>query len=101
MKLLIALIAASFLLFCDPPGTTVLEIRGDEEALPTELKGLKVYRVSYDNEGNSMMIAVLDRNNMVTTGNSIVLVDNSGWDKREIEIKNIIMENDSMIIALK
>ena len=101
MKLLIALIAASLLLSCEAPGTTKLTLKGDEDALPPELKGLKVYSVVYDSSGNCMNIAVLDRNNMVTTGNSVVLVDNSGWDKREIEIKKIIMENDSMIIALK
>ena len=101
MKLLIALIAASFLLLCDEPGTTSLQLKGDEEALPPELKGLKIYSVAYNNEGGYMMVAVLDRNNVITSGNSIVLADNSGWNKREIEIKKIIMENDSMIIALK
>lgn len=82
MKLLIALIAVSLLLFCDPPGTTKLTFKGDEDALPPELKGLKVYSVVYDNSGSYTNIAVLYRNNMVTTGNSVVLVDNSDWDKR-------------------
>lgn len=106
MKRLLSLLVVGLLLSCEAPGVATQELSGGESTLPEELKGLKVYSVSVG-EGSYVKVAVL--NNTVNsldyskgkTRESVIIVENFGYDRREIKIKEIVMENDSMIVARK
>ena len=110
MYKIVCLIALSLVLFtCSDPGTTETLLDGERlQNLPEDLKGLKVYKVSLG-ESSSIMVAVLkdDMNSIQYksgkyTKDVIILEDS--WDsseKREIPIKIIVMENDSIIVAEK
>lgn len=88
----------------DEAGVTVKKLNGDEENLPKELKGLKVYLVSTGDNGY-IKVAVMNGEVNSTTytegkiQTSTVLINNK--NVRTIEIKQIMLENDSMIVCRK
>lgn len=101
----ILLLTASFALqSCEDKGASTLRLTGNENELPQELKGMKVYSI-HVGQGSYMKVAVL--NNKIignsyqsgkVTENSVV-VDLS--TNNEIQIESILMENDSIIICKK
>lgn len=94
---------------CSDPGTTETLLDGETlQNLPENLKGLKVYNVSLG-EGSSIMVAVLEgKMNSIQYksgkfSKDVIILEDS-WDsseKREIPVKKIVMENDSIIVAEK
>jgi hypothetical protein len=102
--LLLALIAIT-LNSCFEAGTTSTTLTGNEQNLPEELKGLKIYTVS-TGDLSSVKVGVID--NAKTTSltysegkyqESFILVEkNTG---RTIPIGEIISENDSIIVCKK
>jgi len=89
---------------CEDKGVTKQWLSGDESTLPTELKGLKVYRVSCG-EGDYVNVAVLNNQVISTTYSegkhqqSVILV-NKGTP-RTINVESVISENDSIIVIKK
>jgi hypothetical protein len=104
MKKLLLTLGLFTLLACSPEGTTKIALNGDENTLPNELKGLKVYCVSLGN-GNHVKVAVLNNNINSTTyrdgkvDKTIIVVDKR--NQKVINVEDIIMENDSLIICKK
>lgn len=98
------------LISCDPAGTTTKILDGDTlTTLPEGLKGLKVYKVAIDGDGSAIYVATLGGNTTSTqyssgkASYSVILFDESfgSITKKEIPVKKIIMENDSIIVAEK
>ena len=103
-KGLIAFIIFAFILLfitcCEPVGTSNLVITGKEETLPDALMGLKVYKVA--TEYGYIYVAVNDKINSITYQNgddtqTMIILD----DNKVIYAKQIIWENDSIIIIRK
>jgi hypothetical protein len=102
---LILLVVSITLSSCYEAGTTSTELIGNEQNLPEELKGLKIYTVSTGDLG-SVKVGLLD--NARTTSltysegkyrESFILVEkNTG---RTIPVGEIISENDSIIVCKK
>ena len=99
-----------FLLFafasCAPAGTTSTQLDGNEKDLPDELKGMKVYKVWVE-DGNYIRVAVLNNQvNSLTYNNgkgaphTTIMVNASG-ESKTIQVKEIISENDSIIVCKK
>ena len=89
---------------CQDPGVSRRSLSGAEEALPEELKGLKVYDVSTGN-GGWISVAVLDNqivSNTYRSGKSTrSLIIVNGEKSRTIEAESIISENDSIVVIKK
>lgn len=94
---------------CSAPGTTETILDGEVNAnLPEELKGLKVYQVSLG-DGVDIKVAILKgkMNSIQYRSGKYpkdIIVFEDSWDsseKREIPVKKIVMENDSIIVAEK
>ena len=107
MRRIISVLFVGIFLACEPKGSATMLLTGEEATLPEELKGLKVYNVAYTNDGSYIKVAVLGgKVNSVQYPvgkhqESAIIVDNSGYTRREITVKGIILENDTMIIARK
>lgn len=106
MKKIALLIALAFF-GCSPAGTSELQLSGGENELPEELKGLKVYDVSTGN-GGRVKVALL--NNGVNslrykegkhTEDVITLIDESCNCETKYHRRDILLENDSIIIIKK
>ena len=103
-KFLMILMVGVFLSSCEQRGVTKLRLNGNENELPGELKGLKVYSVSMGG-GNYVKVAVIgDQVNPVThhenkQDKTTIIVDKR--KQRVIEIENILTENDSIIVCRK
>ena len=89
---------------CYKTGTTRQKITGNEETLPSELKGLKVYSVSTGDLGD-VKVAILDNKVNSTTyqvgktqETTIVL---NKQNKKLIEVSKLLFENDSLVIFQK
>jgi hypothetical protein len=90
---------------CDDPGVAYSRLNGDEQNLPEELRGLKVYSVSLG-EGNFIKVAVLGNQTSSTyqvgkVQETTVVVNKDHFNERVIVAKEIIMENDSLILIHK
>jgi len=89
---------------CDDAGVTSKRLNGDEQNLPDELKGLKIYSVSTGNL-DYVKVAVLDGKINSTTyqvgkvQESTVIVNKQNG--KLIEVSQILVENDSMIVCRK
>ena len=105
-KLIFAtILILTFFSSCGTPGETTQVLRGDEMNLPEELKGLEVYEVDLGPEG-FIYVATLDNNiNSLkySKGKNTeeVLILATDKTQRMIQIKNIISENDSVIVCRK
>jgi hypothetical protein len=101
MQGILAVTLLSFgLVSCDPAGTSKIRVTGNENELPPELKGLKIYSVSCG-DGDYVKVAVL---NNVAVGTSyregkhtqdVVIVSDS------MPREQIIFENDTIKIVRK
>ena len=104
-RILLFLLILVTLISCNESGTTSVSLNGTEEALPPELKGLKIYNVSTSNLGK-VKVGIID--NARTTSltynegkitESFILVEKEGG--RVIPIDEVISENDSIIVCNK
>jgi len=85
-------------------GVTSKSLTGEEQNLPDELKGLKVYWVSTGN-GSGVNVAILNGQINSTTyqvgktkQSTIILNKQNG---NLIEVRQILVENDSVIVCRK
>lgn len=101
--LLCALLSVIFT-SCESAGVTSQKLNGDEQELPVELKGLKIYSVSTGN-GTYVKVAVLDDKINSTTYSvgkfqeSTLIVNKR--DSKIIPVSQILVENDSLIVCKK
>lgn len=86
---------------CSDPGVTSKRLDGNEMNLPDELKGLKVYSVSVGG-GDYVKVAILNDqiNSLNYPHQKTTLILNKEANSI-IEVKGILMENDSIIIFRK
>jgi len=89
---------------CENKGVVTERLNGDEQSLPEELKGLKIYSVSIGS-GNYVKVAVLNGNVNSTTyqvgrfQETTIIVNKQ--DGKSIEVSQILIENDSIIVCRK
>jgi len=104
--LIIAVYAMLLVMFtsCEQPGNTSKIINGDEQNLPGELKGLKIYTVATEG-GGYVNVAVLNGTVNSTTyqvgksqESTIILNKQNG---KLISVSQILIENDSLIVCRK
>lgn len=102
-KIIFQLILISiFFISCQDVGTTTQKLNGNEKTLPDELKGLKIYQVEIGGGGN-VKVGILNGNINSTTyqsddTNTIIIDKTTG---KLIEVKQILVENDSVIVCRK
>lgn len=98
-----ALLLLCFACSCDKAGVTKLRLNGNENELPQELKGLKIYSVSTGD--GSVKVAIFDNKANSTTyrvgkfEESLIVVDNS--TSKQIKVSQILSETDSIIVCRK
>lgn len=103
--LLIAVVSCCFILnSCSSEGETSISLNGNESNLPPELKGLKVYTVSTSATGY-VKVAILNGeinsttySKGKTTESTIIINQKTG---KVYQVKDILIENDSIIVARK
>jgi hypothetical protein len=89
---------------CEDKGASTVRLSGEENNLPAELKGMKVYSVHIGG-GSYMKVAVLNNRIVGNTypegkhTESVVVIDNSTG--KEIQVESILMENDSIVVCRK
>lgn len=102
--LLAILCCVLFFSSCDNAGVTKQRLNGNEQDLPPELKGLKVYSVSVG-RGSFVRVAILDNKVNSTTypvgkvQEGIIVIDKSTG--KQINVSKILSENDSVIVCRK
>lgn len=100
----IILIVSILLTSCQERGKTSVYLSGNENTLPNELKGLKVYNVS-TGTGTYVKVAILDGQVNSTTYDvgkveeSTIILNRQ--NDQIIEVSQVIMENDSLVICRK
>ncbi len=98
------LVSCCLLTSCDDAGVTYKRLNGDEQNLPDELKGLKIYSVSIGSMSD-VKVAVLDGKINSTTyqvgKNQETTVIVNKQNGRLIEVSQILVENDSVIVCRK
>lgn len=81
------------------------QIYVDQNGMPDELKGLKIYRVPYEGGLSSVKIGVLNNQVVSTTyqqgkhTETIIMVNQPS--SKVINVSSILLENDSIIICRK
>jgi hypothetical protein len=106
MKKIIVIGLLGLLLSCEKSGEATQLLNGSEASLPEELKGLKVYNVSLGDNGYIKLAMFDDNIRSISypsgkTTQSIIILDNSQVSQRGVPVKEIIFENDSLIMARK
>jgi hypothetical protein len=103
-RLILLFLLASAFVSCQDAGTAEIRLDGtNNDLLPPELKGLKVYKVYCDNSAGSLLVAVMPDRNTISTAYQIgkiqesVIVVSGSEQKREIT-GEIISESDSVIV---
>jgi hypothetical protein len=89
------------------PGKTNQILNGNEAGLPDELKGLKIYTVSTGI--GSVKVAILPGGNVnsitypvgKTQQTTIIINPQNGEGVRSILVKEILVENDSIMVIRK
>ncbi len=103
---LLTLLIFSITLFsCYDVGTTSKSLNGNEESLPEELKGLRIYTVTTNNY-TDVKVGVMDNTKTTSltynegehTGNFILIEKDTN---KTILVSKIIYENDSVIVCKK
>ena len=85
------------LVSCDPAGTSKIKVTGNENELPQELKGLKVYSVSCG-EGDYIKVAILNSKVVGTSyKEDIAIIQQDSVIPNE----QVIFENDTIKIVRK
>lgn len=107
---IIGIIVLSSILFssCGKVGDTSYNLSGNEQNLPDKLKGLEVYSVCIGSS-EYVKVALLNGNvNSITETKSVgkirttfstIIIDKQ--NQKLIEVKEILLENDSMIVCRK
>jgi len=104
LRLSIFVVFSILLFSCTDAGVTTPRLVGDEKKLPDKLKGLEIYEVSIGG-GEYVNVAVLNNEvNSLTyqeyknTISTIIIKDEKN---RLIAVKEILLENDSIIVCRK
>ena len=108
LKLFGIILLLTMTLGCAQKGDTVQRLYGNEAGLPPELKGLKVYRVATSGM-NEIKVAVLPGYTSTsstypvgkTTQTTILFSPQNGGEVRTILAKEILVENDSIVVIRK
>lgn len=93
----------TFFSSCYDAGVTSQRLNGNEQDLPQELKGLKIYSISVG-RGDWVKVAILDNKANSTTysvgkfNESLIIIDKKG---KQIKVSQILSENDSVIVCRK
>ena len=101
---LYTMLVAVLFVGCENAGTSRQQLSGNESELPEELRGLKIYRVATEG-GGSVKVAILNGNVNSTTyqqgkvKNSTIIVNKQNG--KLIEVKEILIENDSVLVCRK
>lgn len=88
-------------------GETYQTLKGNEENLPDELKGLRVYSVNTSTSGGFVKVAILDdKINSVTSPHgkiqvTTIIIDKSGSKNRTIICDEIISETEDVVVVRK
>lgn len=104
MKAIIVILGMLLMVSCSDAGVTRKTLNGDESTLPDELKGLKVYSVS-TGDGNYVKVAILDNKLNSTTykvskhEESTIILNKEA--SNVVDVKEVVYENDSIIIFKK
>jgi len=91
---------------CANQGETQQKLYGSEAGLPDELQGLKVYSVGIGG-GNIVKVAVLNHEvNSLTysvgkSTQTTIVVNPNTYESRTIIAKEILVENDSIVVIRK
>jgi len=89
---------------CQERGTTTQYLSGNEDKLPPELKGLKIYNVS-TGPASTVKVAVMDNQINSLTYQQGKVQESTIILNREtnqvIEVSQVLMENDTLIICRK
>jgi hypothetical protein len=90
------------LVSCDPAGTSRIRVTGNENELPQELKGLKVYSVSCG-EGDYIKVAILNDKVVGTSYSESKYTEDIAIIQRDSVVPNeqVIFENDTIKIVRK
>lgn len=100
LKIFALILCLSFI-SCQEVGDSSNILTGQEQSLPNDLKGLKIYSVSLG-KGDYVKVAILDKNVMSLTESnnretkSLLILNNN-----KIKVKEILIENDSIIVCRK
>lgn len=105
---LLSVLCAMILTGCLGKGETRGKLNGTEENLPEHLKGLKVDCIGIGG-GNYIYVGTLPNRETVslsypegkTKEHVIIVLPDNNCNERTITAKEIIMENDSMILIKK
>lgn len=106
-KLILFLLLFIGVTSCRESGETNQKLFGNEQNLPDELKGLKVYKVYTDNTGNYVKVGILDNKvNSLTypvgkTQQTTIVIDPNTNKERTIIAKEILSETDEIILIKK
>lgn len=102
------MLLSSLIISCSKKGETSQKLYGNEAGLPAELKGLKVYNINTNNTGGVVKVAILPNNevNSLTyavgkTIQTTVIINQNSYNERTIVAKEILVENDSIIVIRK
>lgn len=92
---------------CSETGETKQKLFGNEQNLPNELKGLKVYKVYTDESGNYVKVGVLENKiNSLTypvgkTQQTTIVINPNTNKERIIIAKEILSETNEIILIKK
>lgn len=105
-KTFLLILLISLIAFSCESGTSVQTLNGDEQKLPDELKGLKVYKVSTQGWGEVKVAILNGQVNSLTypvgkTTQSTIIINKDHYNERAIEVDKILFENDEMILIKK
>src|ERR1035437_7609453 len=103
-KLFFLILLMIFLFSCDDEkGTTTQSLNGDEQGLPDELKGMKLYYVSMGKDAGGIYVAKLPNNtiNAVSFLQSKTQTATIIINERTIVAKEIIAETADIIVIRK
>lgn len=104
-KVIFVLVLLVTLMSCER-GVTNVTLNGNENSLPQELKGLKVYNVSLGTLSDIKVAVLNGQVNSVTypvgkTRQTTIIVKSENGNIRMIEYKEIISETDEVIVIRK
>lgn len=104
-KLFLVLMLCCIFVSCDDTGTVHKRLNGDEQQLPTELKGLQIYSVSIGG-GNYVKVAVLNDNlNAITYSEGkyqkTTIMVNKKNENKLIQVSEILVDTDSILVCRK
>src|ERR1035437_4387076 len=103
-KLFSLILLITILFSCDgEKGKTTQTLNGDEQGLPDELKGMKLYYVSLGNNGSGIYVAKLPNNaiNAVSYLQGKTQITTIIINNRTIVAKEIIAETADIIVIRK